>query len=373
METHLIALILGSATILGTFICLNLILLKKGNRLANKILAFLTLIFSAITFQNMIGFSGYYNQLPHMVFPFYPFNGLIGPLFLFYVLLQLDPNRSFKWKDSLHLAGFIFFVYEHTEFLLLPSVDKIKYADWIYSNKELFITKSNFIGNSLRKLFEAIYVAIAIFYIQKKKNELKDVSSSSRIRHLRWLKNFSLMFLGVTIFSCFLYFAFYFSHINLGYFETYVIIIKAAVINIIGFLMFQYTDRFSYVIKTPSKSPKVVHSINGNITIQQVIEMIEIEQPYLNSELKIEDLAKTLKIPKHTLSILINKDLGLNFYDLINQYRVDEFKKRIKKNQHKDLSLLGVALEVGFNSKSSFNRIFKKQTGKTPSQFINNK
>jgi AraC-like DNA-binding protein len=91
---------------------------------------------------------------------------------------------------------------------------------------------------------------------------------------------------------------------------------------------------------------------------------------YKESELSITDLASRLGVHPNYLSQIINQRERKNFYDFVNTYRVEEFKRliAIPKNQH--LTLLSVAFECGFNSKSSFNRYFKKATGQTPSQYF---
>ncbi|MGC9332473.1 MAG: helix-turn-helix domain-containing protein, partial [Bacteroidales bacterium] len=68
------------------------------------------------------------------------------------------------------------------------------------------------------------------------------------------------------------------------------------------------------------------------------------------------------------LSQIINQQAGVNFYDFVNKYRIEEFLHIAKKN--KNFSLLAMALDAGFNSKSSFNYIFKKQKGLSPSQYL---
>jgi AraC-like DNA-binding protein len=92
-------------------------------------------------------------------------------------------------------------------------------------------------------------------------------------------------------------------------------------------------------------------------------------KPYLEPDLTLSGLSEKLNIPGHHLSQVINERFGLNFYDFINRYRVDEAKQRIADPKYAGLSLLGIALDSGFNSKSAFNRLFKKFTGMTPSEY----
>lgn len=102
---------------------------------------------------------------------------------------------------------------------------------------------------------------------------------------------------------------------------------------------------------------------------EQLSEYMITKRPYLNPELTLTQLASDLDITTHHLSQLINEQFKLNFFEYINQFRVEEVKSRIGNPKYENYSLLGIALDSGFNSKSSFNRIFKKFTNQTPSQF----
>jgi AraC-like DNA-binding protein len=92
-------------------------------------------------------------------------------------------------------------------------------------------------------------------------------------------------------------------------------------------------------------------------------------KPYLNPNLTLLQLAAELEISTHYLSQIINEKFTLNFFDYINQFRVEEVKAKINDPKFENYSLLGIALDCGFNSKSAFNRIFKKFTNLTPSQY----
>ena len=93
-------------------------------------------------------------------------------------------------------------------------------------------------------------------------------------------------------------------------------------------------------------------------------------KPYTNPGLTIHELAAGLKMPPHVLSKVINEGFGKNFFDFVNAYRVEEFKQLMSGPQARQYTLLALALEVGFNSKTSFNRAFKKQTDQTPREYF---
>jgi AraC-like DNA-binding protein len=96
---------------------------------------------------------------------------------------------------------------------------------------------------------------------------------------------------------------------------------------------------------------------------------MEHDKLFLNPEITLPELAKSIDIPSYQLSRIINEKFECNFFDFINGYRVNEVKSKLNDPTFSNLSLLGIAFDSGFNSKSAFNRIFKKTTGLTPSEF----
>jgi AraC-like DNA-binding protein len=104
--------------------------------------------------------------------------------------------------------------------------------------------------------------------------------------------------------------------------------------------------------------------------LERIITLLETERLYLQPDLTIQEISDKLEVPKHYLTESLNTYLGKNFYTLINEYRIKEFKALASDNKHKHLTLLALAYDSGFNSKSAFNLVFKKQTGETPSQFL---
>ena len=104
--------------------------------------------------------------------------------------------------------------------------------------------------------------------------------------------------------------------------------------------------------------------------VNKIRKYMIIEKPYLDRELTIYDLSDQLKISRHILSEVINEHMGMNFYTLVNEYRINEVKERMKSDEFRNLTILAIAYDSGFNSKSSFNTIFKEKTGQTPSEYL---
>ncbi len=103
--------------------------------------------------------------------------------------------------------------------------------------------------------------------------------------------------------------------------------------------------------------------------VQRLATVMGKEKLYLDSELTLSQLANHLGISKHNLSEAINARLRLNFYDCVNRYRVEEVKQLISDQEYSHFTLLAIAEEAGFKTKSTFNAMFKKFTGMTPSAY----
>lgn len=104
---------------------------------------------------------------------------------------------------------------------------------------------------------------------------------------------------------------------------------------------------------------------------EQLIKLMTEEKLYLDESLSLPKLAKKLTIHPNYLSQIINEQFGKNFYDFVNEFRVDEFKRLLIKPANRKMTFFALAIDSGFASKASFNKAFKKFTGQTPSEYSN--
>ena len=103
---------------------------------------------------------------------------------------------------------------------------------------------------------------------------------------------------------------------------------------------------------------------------QKLEDTLHQNQFYLSQDISLAELAKQIDTSDKKLSTLLNQNLQTSFYDYINSFRIAAFKKGVTEGKLENLSIVGLAFQCGFKSKSSFYRAFKKETGMTPTQFL---
>ncbi len=128
-----------------------------------------------------------------------------------------------------------------------------------------------------------------------------------------------------------------------------------------------------HLLKSVSSTKKPLLDEKGKSEYASKLqEVITNEKPFLDSSLSLRSLAEMIQIHPNQLSWLLNESLGKNFSEYINHFRVEQFKSLAKDSSKKHITLIGLAYESGFNSKTVFNTYFKKETGLTPKQFLAN-
>ncbi|MEM8506736.1 MAG: AraC family transcriptional regulator [Bacteroidota bacterium] len=116
--------------------------------------------------------------------------------------------------------------------------------------------------------------------------------------------------------------------------------------------------------KTSGLAPETIEAHKNRL-----LQLMTEEKLFRNNNLTVNDVAKRMNIPRQHLSEILNVYLKTGFQDFLNKYRVEEFVECLRSNKYKNYTIMGIANEVGFSSKSSFNTTFKKLKGMTPSQY----
>ena len=344
------------------------LLTKKQNHSANLVLAIATL---ALSFElaTVVYYSrGWYNQYPHFMGIAYPFPYLYGPLFLLYAGLISKKKERIRATDLLHFIP-VFAVY-----CIIAPV-------FLYSGEEKIIFINNISNRSL--IYHIIdffipiqgitYTILTIKTVADYNRELKNTYSTIDLINLNWLKYLTF---GLTIVWSIVVLA-YIAHIFLEHSSWYSLFLNfslSALIYSIGYMGLKQPEIFLYPSSLQSeKTAKYKRSglsdDNAEGIKRKLIGLMESEKPYLSKDLTLQKLAERLKISSHNLSEVINTKMHLTYYDFINQYRVEEFKNRLAEPNSEQFNLISIAFDSGFQSKGTFNTIFKKFTGMTPSEY----
>jgi len=211
-----------------------------------------------------------------------------------------------------------------------------------------------------------VYVCWSSYLIWKHKKNIRNQFSDIEDINLKWLQ---LLIFGIA--SIWIIVIFF----NNG---SYIFTGVSVFVILIGFFGVQQRDIFSYVKplkQSPTEEKKAKYASSGlSAEIAQdlyknLINQITQEAYYKESSLSLNELAQKLNISPNYLSQVINEKEGKNFFDFINAFRVAEFKRLVAIPTNQQYTLLALAYDCGFNSKSSFNRSFKKHAGLTPSQY----
>ncbi|MCG8409802.1 MAG: helix-turn-helix transcriptional regulator [Bacteroidales bacterium] len=125
------------------------------------------------------------------------------------------------------------------------------------------------------------------------------------------------------------------------------------------------------IFKEVYRERKINNSRRKSSDLTEKIErLMQDEKPYLDCELTLEKMAKMLNVRENELTTSLNTDMGINFYKLINDYRIQTVKQKLNKFDNRKYTIMASAYESGFSSKSSFYRIFKEYTNMTPKEFM---
>jgi AraC-like DNA-binding protein len=143
---------------------------------------------------------------------------------------------------------------------------------------------------------------------------------------------------------------------------------------VIGYYMQKQPELFRINRMVETVKPVMQRLSSDKIdTMKKSLEsLMSNDKIFVKNDLTLSALSKTMEAKPNDLSWLLNEEYTTTFYDFINQYRVKEFLAKVQNNEHLKSTILGLAMDCGFNTKSTFNKAFKKNTTKTPSEYISN-
>lgn len=348
---------------------------KKVNQLSNRILAALMLVFTVDLAMAALLSVGLHQNYPHVIGLDFSITLLYGPLLYLYSETLIKGNERLTLAQKKHFIPFIlltlyflpfYFNSGETKLNLLSKTGELQYgSEWI---------------THFKVVFSLAYLPFIIRDLYQYRRKIRANYSTLEKRNLDWLQGFVLAgtLLGIT--AGVLYTVSSFSDM-LSEYTDFTLLASTIFVYSIGYMGLKQAEFFTPIGREEKQVPKVekprqesytrsgLNEKQGKELHQQLCALMEKEKPYLRSDLSLAELAGLMNISTHNLTEVINTFTDASFYDFVNSYRVENVKQAIKDPEFQNYTLLGIGLESGFNSKSSFNSVFKKHTGLTPSQY----
>ena len=329
----------------------------------------------------MLGYANWYFIKSYREFMFFmPFQQLflIGPVFYFYVKTLLNRDLELTRKDFIHfLPAVVYLVYSLIVFITDKFIleEFYFYADEKDQDLDFWYQMAGLIS-MLFYLFMSLK-----YYLSYRKLSLQEVSFADEIA-FRWIKHFTIVFslilvLRVLFFILnpewgefgskywyYLCFSILLMYISItGYSNTIRTTAKFATDLLVKFEP-SGTDK-SGGTKSEPEEPLALDEWKDKIT-----QLFEAEDVYKNPNLTLTDLAGLLNTNRNIISKVINQEFKMNFNDFVNRKRAEAVIEMLRNGEHSNNTFLSIALDCGFNSKTTFNRAFKKHTALTPKQYI---
>lgn len=358
----------------------GVLLLDKGNkRLPPKLLLLFFSIIGFVLIEHYLFQRRVVFEYPHLMGLTYTFPIILGPILFFYTKSLVNENIAISFRNFLlHAIPFLFIttflIYDF--YLLSPQEKLIYYEKETQGQTSVFI----FIAEFLINFSIPLYSIVSLLLLKKHLKQIKQSYSNTKNIDLQWLKIVLICMVFVSfvsvlmgLLSDFFNFIYYEDGDNLMYIILTVIIYFLGYYGIKQKPILSNDNPISQIETTPTLKPKYATSslkdVEKEKLIQRLTKSMENEKPYLNENLTLKELANKLETTPNNLSQIINEKFNKNFYEFINEYRINEVKSLLSDPKYSHYSILGIAFECGFNSKSTFNSVFKQLTGKTPTEF----
>jgi AraC-like DNA-binding protein len=348
----------------------------KQRKSADVLMVLILLIMAYHRTTYTIGFMGWYDTFKNTKINYFLFSlGLsMGPLIYLYIRSVLQATFKFGRKDLWHFIPVaVFIVYR----LVILTHDAGQ-EDWNTGyegewQRSFHLVYVSPIVQQLQFSSLLLYLVFSIQLFIQYRQKVRQFFSNTYKVELRWIQIFLTVYFFLFIYDSVtdLIDAFI---MELSYVHNWWLhFFNAIAIVFIGIKAY-FTDLTSlhdltFEIEDTVVKEKINPAKNFDREKKIISELIEKEKIYLQPELTLKDLAKGSGMSIHDASEVINAGFGYNFNEFINRYRVEEVKNRLKDPANDHLAIMAVAFDSGFNSKASFNRIFKQVTGRSPSSF----
>lgn len=358
----------------GIFLALALLNTKNGDIRAHRILALLTFLFSLDLGEEFLYQIGFFESVPNLLHVLAPIDLLYGPLIYFYVLRLTNPaGPGAVTKNYRHFLPALIGIVLLLPFFLLDGAVKSELTETLrkggtVDNASVHMMLVEY-GVTVFMLGTIVQLGLYLLVLIKRlirhsksiKNEFSDIDKIN----LAWLRN---LLLGLSfIYLLYLADQFFPDLMGMNILGDLITVIAVILIYTMGYLGLRQPAIFTRAVEKYHRSG--LDKETSRMFLGELASHMETKKPYLQGDLVLPQLAQQLGISANYLSQVINEQLKVNFYDFINGYRVEDAKRLMKNAGQKNINILKIAFDSGFNSKSAFYTAFKKVTSMTPTQY----
>ncbi len=371
----LLSIINFTAAFQGIFLSILLFNKKKFSP-ENIALALLIAVIAISLLGPVLGLSGYYREYPHLIRIGDPLVLLYGPFLYRYICLLTRRSEPVWW----HYIPFILYLGSLIPFYLQSADEKIAFGEKVLLNSTpsalvIFIL-------SVRTVHIFVYILVSLNLTKRFQQELLDNYSDLSQLNLDKASFILKLFVLVLMLAIIVFVSMYFWPLNFVVVNNLIGLAFAILIYALAYTSWNRPILMEELVIRPHDASQELERLakkgrsNYNLQVEineglarRLKELLEIKQIYLQSELSLSQLSLELGVPAYQVSEVISRHYQETFFDLINRHRIEEIKRRLNNEVYNHLSILGIAMDCGFNSKSSFNTAFKKFTGMTPSEY----
>ncbi len=292
---------------------------------------------------------------------------LFGPTVYLFVLSTLSEKR-FSKSDLLHYIPGVVYSLIVTFYYILPPVETIIER---VESKELYRVVHILVGVGLT--VNITYFVLSVLKFKELKNSLQN--EASYVLNVNFVRNFLIAIGTCLLIWVVVYFISFGDHYEMEIISREFIWLAIAFI-ILFIAYYQMITPFVFQFQKITKEVKYTQSKFSYAELDklklELEEIMEQKKPYLNSKLLKSELAELMNINAPELSRLLNERIGMSFFEYVNYHRIHEFIRLAKSPMIEQKTLLAIAQEAGFQSKSTFNKSFKQIMGCPPSEYLKN-
>ena len=354
------------AGFLGFYIFIVLITKKRVDRKGNLLIGLFVLFHSLFILHLSLYVINYQYHLPHTLFISTTFSFLYGPLLYFY-FKRVTFNYKFRGWDILHLVPSIVLLAYIMPYYLMSANEKFN----VIFDKEGFMLPGAYTIIAVKILSLAVY-AFLIYRVYRSNASHSNAEDKNKRLWQRNIMAINFVYLA----SYIVYAGIITKIINAPSLIHLQILVMVGLVFYVAYISHEQPEIFKGTVKLVDPIDLFKYKKSGltpgfsEDLKEKLVYLMEVEKIYRVNTINLDSLAEKLDTTRHNASQVINEHFGLNFFEFINKYRIDEASEILKNKQDSNMSIIEVAYEVGFNNKVTFNKSFKKVHAKTPSQFL---